>query len=101
MKRWTFLMLACLLAFAACKKEEVDQRQVDEDLIQQYITDNGLNATATGSGLYVVISDSGTGGFPDIQSTVETYYEGRLLDGSIFDQAAAPAPPLEFPLAAV
>ncbi|MEM0999469.1 MAG: FKBP-type peptidyl-prolyl cis-trans isomerase [Bacteroidota bacterium] len=90
--------LACLLLLAACKEQE-DQDVIDEGIIQEYITNNGLDAVATGTGLYHVIQDTGLSGRPDLTSTVRAYYTGRLTDGTVFDEAQSPNTPLEIPLA--
>ena len=76
-----------LFLITSCKKE-TDYNQIDEDLIVQYISDNNLDALATGSGLYYVIENTGNGDFPNISSTVTVAYKGTLIDGTIFDQSA-------------
>jgi len=72
----------------SCKKP-VDYDQIDEDLIQQYITDNSLDAQPTGSGLYYVVDNPGNGSSPNINSTVTVAYVGKLTDGTIFDQSSS------------
>lgn len=72
----------------SCKKP-VDYDQIDEDLIQQYITDNSLDAQPTGSGLYYVIDNPGNGSSANINSTVTVAYIGKLTDGTIFDQSSS------------
>ena len=57
-------MTVCLLG---CNKNK-DYTQIDEDLIQEYIADNNLDAIATGSGLYYVIETTGNGIFPNLSS---------------------------------
>mgnify|MGYP000211024311 FL=1 len=81
-------MFPILFTASSCKKE-VDYTQIDEDIIQQYITDNNLNAQATGSGLYYVIDNPGNGDTPNINSTVTVAYVGKLTDGTIFDQSGS------------
>lgn len=96
MKHFAWLLIA-LVWVAGCKKE--DQTEIDEALIVQYIADNQLNATRTSTGLYYVVQDSGSAEHPGLASTVQMYYTGRLLDGTVFDGVSAPADPLELPLA--
>ncbi len=79
----TILILNVL--FFSCKKK-VDQATSDDRIIKQYISDNNLNATATGSGLYYVISTQGTGAQPNSGSTVTVKYKGYLTNGTVFDQ---------------
>ncbi len=86
-----FLKIACylllLLSGTACKKKKViDQANADENIITKYISEHNLTATATGSGLYYVISTQGTGVQPTINSFVTVNYKGALADGTVFDQ---------------
>lgn len=97
--RKIFLAFFCSLVLLGCKNEEEDQRVVDERLIQEYIADNNLNATPTGSGLYIIVQDSGLAGRPDLSNVVKVYYTGTLLDGTEFDARNRPSPPLAFALA--
>jgi FKBP-type peptidyl-prolyl cis-trans isomerase FkpA len=85
-----FLTFLCpiIMLLISCKKP-VDYNQIDEDLIQQYITDNSLDAQPTGSGLYYVIDNPGNGSTADINSTVTVAYVGKLTDGTIFDQSSS------------
>jgi len=88
MKHFCLLAVFALL-FVSCKKETVDQPAIDEDIIKQYISDNNLTATATGTGLYYIIDTPGTGAQPNSQSTVTVAYKGNLTDGSVFDESAS------------
>ena len=84
-----YAIILLLVAFSSCKKEEVDYTQIDEDIIKQYITDNNLTATATGTGLYYVVDTPGNGAQPSSQSTVTVAYKGYLSNGSVFDESAS------------
>jgi len=87
MKIITPLLMISLVLFA-CKKKEI-QADKDENAIVEYIATNGLNATATGSGLYYVIDAQGTGVSCNSNSTVKVAYTGYYLNGSIFDESSA------------
>tara|TARA_A200000113_G_C8715343_1_gene306493 strand:- start:143 stop:595 length:453 start_codon:yes stop_codon:yes gene_type:complete len=87
MKKVFFAPLIALFLISNSCKKETDYNQIDEDLIVQYISDNNLDAVATGSGLYYVIENTGNGDFPNISSTVTVAYKGTLIDGTIFDQS--------------
>jgi len=80
--------LLVLLSFTACKKKKtVNQSAKDEEIITNYVAENKLDAKATGSGLYYVISSQGTGKQPNSNSTVIVAYKGYLTNGTVFDQS--------------
>ena len=95
LKNLAALLLLLPLLFSSCKKE--DQFQIDQDLIQQYIADNSLDALSTDEGLYYVIVGEGTGPNPTINDEVTVHYEGSLLDGTVFDSSIG-GQPITFPL---
>lgn len=83
-----FLLIALVVSFSSCSKRKAKkQAKEDEEIIQKYISDNKLNAIATGSGLYYVMSTPGTGVNPSISSNVTVVYSGYFTDGSTFDQS--------------
>ena len=84
----TFLFAVFLLVLFSCKKKDViSQATADENKITKYLTDNNLDATATGTGLYYIISAPGSGIQPNAKSDVTVNYKGYLIDGSVFDQS--------------
>ena len=89
------LSLSILILFAACK----DQSEIDQQIIQDYIEENNLDAKTTTSGLWYVIEDPGTGDQPAVSDEVRVHYKGYLIDGGVFDQTTTQ--PAEFPLANV
>ena len=94
-KAFHFIILCVVLSFFGCNKNK-DYTQIDDEIIQQYISDNNLNATSTSSGLYYVIETTGNGVFPNIYSTVTVAYTGMLTDGTVFDQSSSAG--ISFPL---
>jgi len=78
------------ILFSACKKKEntEDQAAKDEAIITKYISDHGLNATATGSGLYVVVNNPGNGASCNANSNVTVSYKGSFTNGEVFDQSS-------------
>ena len=96
MKNLNYVMsLTLIMLILSCSKNK-DYTQIDEDIIQEYIADNNLDAVATGSGLYYVIETTGNGVFPDLSSVVTVAYTGKLTDGIIFDQSSSVG--ISFPL---
>ncbi len=68
------------------KTERAAERLVEEDkIIQEYITEKGLDAKKTESGLYYVIEEEGTGEPVAPGTTMTVDYAGYLLDGTLFD----------------
>ena len=94
-KVFHLFILSVVLCFLGCSKNK-DYTQIDDEIIQQYISDNNLNATSTSSGLYYVIETTGNGVFPNIYSTVTVAYTGILVDGTVFDQSSSAG--ISFPL---
>jgi FKBP-type peptidyl-prolyl cis-trans isomerase FkpA len=88
MKKYIVIVIGVL--FFACKKSsKINRAQLENDVIKKYIEQNNLNATETGSGLFYVIDNVGTGANPSSSSTVTVIYKGYLLKGTVFDQSAA------------
>ena len=79
-----------------------DQAERDNALILEYLKSNGLEAQSTESGIYYIIDEPGEGNdHPDNASKITAHYEGKLLDGTIFDSSIKRGEPLEFSLGRV
>ena len=65
-----------------------------------YLAENGKKAgvTTTKSGLQYKVLKAGTGKAPNATDVVEVNYEGKLLDGTVFDSSYERGEPIEFPL---
>lgn len=67
---------------------------------QNYLAENakkeGVQTTA--SGLQYKVLTAGTGQSPAATDTVEVNYEGKLIDGTVFDSSYERGEPIEFPL---
>lgn len=81
--RHAALILVFFVLLIACEK---DQAKIDDKIIRDYLEEHDLEATAHSSGLYYHIIELGTGGRPDLYSTIEVKYKGYLTDGTVFDQ---------------
>jgi len=66
----------------ASQKEQTDK---DIKLLEDYISENNLNATKTESGLFYVIEEEGDGPEVEQGNTVAVNYTGYVLDGTVFD----------------
>ncbi len=103
-KTLLFSLLAVVL-LSACNKDddplEINPDQLADDIaiIEAYLTENGLTAERTDSGLHYIIDELGTGdNFPTSTSDVLIYYKGYTLDGTVFDQRLTDGNPAEFNL---
>ncbi len=96
------ILLALFLivgAFSSCKKDTYnadEQLKADDKLIVDFIAKNNIAAIKHSSGLYYQIQAAGTGSATYMSSTnVSVNYEGRLLNGTVFDKSTTTA---TFPL---
>lgn len=87
--KYLFVLSILFFAFSSCKKDRRLQSEKDEDTIKQYISDHGLNATATGTGLYIVETIHGTGASCTKFSNVKVKYKGYYTNGEVFDESTA------------
>ena len=90
-----FFALAILLTGSSCISFDDDQQvtpvnpmqaQIDQDLILDYIAQQGITATQDPSGLFYRITAPGGQARPSLASDVEIRYRGELLDGTVFDE---------------
>jgi len=58
-------------------------------------------ATKTASGIVIKQTKVGTGPSPAASDQVKVHYEGRLIDGKVFDSSIARGEPATFPLSGV
>ncbi len=68
----------------------------EEELRLEYIAEEGITVTPTESGLYYIEIEAGNGPAAQPGSMVSVHYEGRLLDGSVFDSSHDRGEPIEF-----
>ncbi|HEY8397166.1 MAG TPA: FKBP-type peptidyl-prolyl cis-trans isomerase [Flavihumibacter sp.] len=99
-KRIIVLCSALVLAFGSwqCSKSSDDKGcsvvppSEEEAEILKYVQDHQMNAVKDeNSGVYYEIIDPGTGGTPNLNSQIFIKYEGRLLNGNIFDEQSDPS----------
>lgn len=68
-----------------------------------FLAENGKKAgvTTTASGLQYEVITAGTGAAPTADDQVQVNYEGKMLDGTVFDSSIARGQPVTFPLTGV
>jgi FKBP-type peptidyl-prolyl cis-trans isomerase FkpA len=59
------------------------------------------DATKTESGIVIRTITPGTGASPTVDDVVKVHYEGKLIDGTVFDSSIPTGQPAEFPLRTV
>ncbi|MGN0032838.1 MAG: FKBP-type peptidyl-prolyl cis-trans isomerase [Candidatus Limimorpha sp.] len=75
--------------------EETEKAAAD---MQEYFEKNGVVAQPTASGLYYVKTQDGNGEMPVVGSIVKVHYNGKLLNGEVFDSSYKRGEPIEFKL---
>jgi len=98
MKNILFVLISLSMCFVACKKDDTNYTEVDEQLIQDYITENNLTTQVTDEGIHYIIESEGTGTQAEFGSTVTVHYEGFLLNGNKFDSSYDSGTPATFSL---
>ena len=82
-------IFSSILIFQACNNDislsPQKQLLVDIDIIEQYITDNGLAAVADPSGVRIVYNETFGDKKPNPAQVVTVNYVGYLLNGTVFD----------------
>ncbi len=86
--KFSAFVLATIFLLSACSKK-INQSEIDDQTITNYLKSNMLTATKDPTGLYYIMTLAGTGISPTSSSTVEVKYKGSLIDGTVFDQTAA------------
>lgn len=76
--------------------EMTQQKTTDEKTIQDYLAANKLEAKKTESGIFYIVEKEGTGATPKAGDQVDVHYEGKLLDGKVFDSSAKQKDPIQF-----
>ena len=79
-------------------KDPKTQPEKDQNALVGYAIDQDLNVQRTASGMYYQIITEGNGLPPTATSKIKAHYEGKLLDGAVFDSSYKRGKPLEFKL---
>ncbi len=58
---------------------------IDQERIQAFILEQGLDAQSTASGLHYVIYEAGSADRPKLTDEITISYVGFLLNGDVFD----------------
>lgn len=69
-------------------------REAGETFLAENADEDGVEITA--SGLQYKVLESGDGASPSASDSVEVHYEGKLLDGTVFDSSYQRGEPVSF-----
>mmetsp|Transcript_35745 Transcript_35745/g.95891 ORF Transcript_35745/g.95891 Transcript_35745/m.95891 type:complete len:244 (+) Transcript_35745:233-964(+) len=91
------------LAQAMFQAKQQEQAAVMAQAGQQFLADAAAQpgAMQTATGLVYLETQTGSGRAPTAADTVKVHYEGKLVDGTVFDSSIARGEPIEFPLSGV
>lgn len=98
-------MQAIVQAYMTRKQEEAQKQleakatanqQAGEAFLAENAKKDGVKTTA--SGLQYKVITEGSGSSPSATDTVMVNYEGKLIDGTVFDSSYERGEPIEFPL---
>lgn len=82
-------------------KMQAEADKFNKEAGQKFLENNlksNPNVKVTSSGLQYEIIVEGTGAKPSVSDTVRCHYEGRLIDGNIFDSSYRRGEPIDFPV---
>ncbi|MEM8523623.1 MAG: FKBP-type peptidyl-prolyl cis-trans isomerase [Bacteroidota bacterium] len=65
--------------------------EIDKEKIEDYLSENSIEAEVTDEGIYYTFEEEGTGENPSSNATVTVKYKGYLLNGEVFDQTEGDA----------
>lgn len=81
-------------------KMQMEADQKNKEIGEGFLAENKLQegVTTTASGLQYIVLKAGDGPKPKETDTVRCHYEGRLIDGTVFDSSIRRGQPMEFPV---
>lgn len=98
-------MKTILMAYEQKIRKEMEEKQkkAAAEAVSKgaaYLAENAKkpNVKTTASGLQYEVIKEGTGAKPTATSTVKVHYEGKLIDGTVFDSSIKRGEPVSFPL---
>ena len=87
-----------LQELARTRMEEASKKAAEAGTAYVEKASKEAGATKTASGMVIKQTKEGTGAQPAATDQVKVHYEGRLIDGKVFDSSIARGEPATFPL---
>lgn len=95
-------MVVGVFAITSCSNDDDNTDSYEENLKkgQEYLAENAKRegVVTTKSGLQYEVLKEGDGKSPSATDVVKCHYEGRLIDGTVFDSSYKRGEPSEFAL---
>jgi FKBP-type peptidyl-prolyl cis-trans isomerase len=100
-KVYTLLLIGLSLMATGCLKDDMkalDQRQIDDRAIQNYLANHSVSAVKDPSGFYYEVLKSNPSGKPlGVNDVAIVYYKISLLNGTVLEaKSSKNGPPLRF-----
>jgi FKBP-type peptidyl-prolyl cis-trans isomerase len=111
MKKIMFVLASSLLILSACDSRQsqgaapqisqssANNMKTAQDFLAKNKTKSGIVTTRSGLQYQIVESGPSSGSKPQYSSIVRVNYEGKLLNGDVFDSSYARGQAAEFPVA--
>lgn len=100
--RALILIAACVLALAGCNRQSAEEVQANAEAGRAFLAENakaeGVVTLPSGVQYKVVRSGPAAGLHPALADEVKVHYEGKLLDGTVFDSSYERGVPAAMPL---
>ncbi|HKU89144.1 MAG TPA: FKBP-type peptidyl-prolyl cis-trans isomerase [Steroidobacteraceae bacterium] len=87
-----------LQAFAQARMETASKKAAEAGTAYLDKASKETGATKTASGMVIKHTQEGSGAQPKATDQVKVHYEGRLIDGKVFDSSKERGEPATFPL---
>ena len=92
MRHMRVIIFLCLVVLFGCSTDNIlsyeDQLKKDKAIIDKYLEKNNIVAVKDTSGLRIVVYQAGSGLFPVPTSKLTVKYEGRFMNGQVFDKSS-------------
>lgn len=87
MKRLGILLICLYLVILSCSDDSEDVAARADKEIMEYLELRNLKAQRTEDGMYYIIKFPGSEEKPVLTSNVTVHYQGKLINGSVFDSS--------------
>lgn len=92
MKRLGILIICLNLAILSCSDDSDDVAAKADKEIMEYLALRNLTAQRTDDGMYYIINFPGSEEKPVLTSSVTVHYQGKLINGRVFDSSFGKEP---------